>query len=134
VIAEVSPEEGYGVRNEQAIQQVPRQAFQGIENIQPGMQFQARGPQGQVAMVMVVKVDDEFVTVDGNHPLAGVPLRFQVKIVDVREATAEELQHGHVHGAGGVQHGEEGAEGSQDSQGGQAAEPQQPRPSRQRRA
>lgn len=100
----IAPEQAYGVRNEQMVQQVPKAAFQGVANIQPGMQFQARGPNGQTALVTVTAVSEETVTVDANHPLAGVPLTFAVSIVEVRTATEEELAHGHVHGAGGHQH------------------------------
>lgn len=94
----------YGERDERMVQVVPQSAFQGVPKIEPGMQFQARGPQGQVALVTVTKVEAGNVTVDGNHPLAGLPLTFDVKIVDIRNATAEELDHGHVHGAGGHHH------------------------------
>lgn len=93
----VKPEDGYGEFNPQLLQQVPREAFQGVESIEPGMQFQAQGEGGQVQMVTVREVTDEAVTVDGNHPLAGQVLNFDVTIESVREASAEELEHGHVH-------------------------------------
>jgi FKBP-type peptidyl-prolyl cis-trans isomerase SlyD len=85
------------------MQDVPREAFQGVEDIQPGMQFQGRGPQG-VINVTVVRVDEDKVHIDGNHPLAGQTLHFNVEVTGVREANAEELAHGHVHGAGGHHH------------------------------
>jgi len=100
---DVAPEEGYGVRHPELEQQVPREAFQGVEDIQPGMQFQGRGPQG-VINVTVTKVEDGVVHIDGNHPLAGQTLHFDVEVTDVREATAEEQQHGHAHGPGGHEH------------------------------
>lgn len=100
---EVSPEEGYGERHEELVQQIPRDAFQGVDDIQPGMQFQGRGPQGAVN-VTVASIDGDTVHIDGNHPLAGKKLHFAVDVADVREASAEETEHGHVHGAGGVQH------------------------------
>jgi len=100
---DVAPEEGYGVRHAELEQQVPREAFQGVEDIQPGMQFQGRGPQG-VINVTVTKVEDGVVHIDGNHPLAGQTLHFDVQVTEVREATAEEQQHGHVHGPGGHHH------------------------------
>ncbi|HET6430964.1 peptidylprolyl isomerase [Dyella sp.] len=100
---DVSPEEGYGVRHAELEQQVPRDAFQGVESIEPGMQFQGRGPQG-VINVTVTKVENDVVFIDGNHPLAGQNLHFDVQVTDVREASAEEKEHGHVHGAGGHQH------------------------------
>ncbi|MDE1964648.1 MAG: peptidylprolyl isomerase [Xanthomonadaceae bacterium] len=100
---DVAPEEGYGVRHAELEQQVPRDAFQGVEDIQPGMQFQGRGPQG-VINVTVTKVEDGVVHIDGNHPLAGRTLHFDVQVTEVREATDEERQHGHAHGPGGHHH------------------------------
>lgn len=100
----IAPEEGYGERHEGLIQDVPRDAFQGVEDIQPGMQFHAQGPSGPM-VVTVKEVGDNTVKVDGNHPLAGETLHFDVEVADVREATAEEQEHGHVHGAGGHDHG-----------------------------
>jgi FKBP-type peptidyl-prolyl cis-trans isomerase SlyD len=99
----VPPEQAYGHRNEQMIQSVPRDRFQGVADIKPGMQFQANTPQGP-RIVTIVAADAQNVTVDANHPLAGVPLKFDVKVTDVRDASAEELQHGHVHGPGAHQH------------------------------
>lgn len=100
---EVAAEDGYGEHQEFMVQQVPREAFQGVDVIEPGMQFQAQTPQGGMT-VTVTAVDDSTVTVDGNHPLAGQVLFFAVEIVSVRDATAEEREHGHVHGAGGHHH------------------------------
>ncbi|MGH8506149.1 MAG: FKBP-type peptidyl-prolyl cis-trans isomerase [Stenotrophobium sp.] len=99
----VSPEQGYGARDEALVQNVPRRAFQGVADVQPGMSFRADGPQGPVS-VTVVKVAGDMVTIDGNHALAGENLNFDVEIAEVREATEEELAHGHVHGAGGHHH------------------------------
>lgn len=101
--ADVSPEEGYGVHHPELQQEVPREAFQGVEDIQPGMQFQGHGPQG-VINVTVTRVEPDKVYIDGNHPLAGQTLHFAVEVTDVRPASAEELAHGHVHGAGGHHH------------------------------
>jgi FKBP-type peptidyl-prolyl cis-trans isomerase SlyD len=98
----VAPEKGYGVRNNELIQQVPRSAFGGQE-IKPGMQFQAQGSQG-AQIVTVTDVGLESVTVDGNHPLAGVELNFAVEVMEIRPATEDELAHGHVHGPGGHHH------------------------------
>ena len=100
---DVEPQEGYGPRHEEMVQSVPRSAFQGVPEVKPGMQFQANGPQGQV-LVTVIEAGDEEVKVDGNHPLAGQTLHFDVEVTEVREATEEELTHGHVHGADGVEH------------------------------
>jgi FKBP-type peptidyl-prolyl cis-trans isomerase SlyD len=99
----VDPEQGYGQRNPGMVQSVPKSAFKTTQDVQPGMQFQAQTPQGPVT-VTVTDVTDDQVTVDANHPLAGVPLNFDVTVVNVRDATVEELQHGHAHGAGGHQH------------------------------
>lgn len=100
----VAPEEGYGERHDGLIQEVPRDAFQGVDDIQPGMQFHAQGPSGPM-VVTVKEVGEGTVKVDGNHPLAGETLHFDVEVAEVREATAEEQEHGHVHGAGGHDHG-----------------------------
>jgi len=98
----VSPEKGYGVKNDQLIQKVPRSAF-GTQDIKPGMQFQTQGNHGaQVVTVTAVGLDS--VTVDGNHPLAGVELNFEVEVMNIRPATKEELDHGHVHGPEGHHH------------------------------
>ncbi|MEZ5465478.1 MAG: peptidylprolyl isomerase [Lysobacteraceae bacterium] len=97
----VAPEEGYGLRNEQLIQSVPREAFQGVDKIEPGMRFQAQTQNGPVN-VEVTEVADATVTIDGNHPLAGKALHFDVTVAEVREASEEELSHGHVHGVGGA--------------------------------
>lgn len=99
----VNPEEGYGETQPALVQEVPRDAFQGVANVEPGMQFQAQ-TQGGPLMVTVTKVEGDTVTVDGNHPLAGQKLNFDVEIAEVREATSEEVEHGHVHGEGGHQH------------------------------
>lgn len=94
---EVQPEEGYGQVNPQLVQKVPHSAFEGAPEIKAGMQFQAEGPDGQAQLITVKEVSDDEVTVDGNHPLAGQVLNFDVTIEDVREASAEELEHGHAH-------------------------------------
>jgi FKBP-type peptidyl-prolyl cis-trans isomerase SlyD len=99
----VAPERGYGPRDERLVQIVPRVRFGEISSLAPGMQVQTGGPQGR-RTVTVVRVDPDFVTVDGNHPLAGRTLHFSVEIADVRKATHEEVSHGHVHGAGGHHH------------------------------
>ncbi len=96
----VSPEDGYGEKNPALEQAVPIDRFQGIDNIEVGMQFQASTDQGPVS-VRVVKVEDDQVTVDGNHPLAGEHLNFKVTVKDVRTASEEELAHGHVHQSDG---------------------------------
>jgi FKBP-type peptidyl-prolyl cis-trans isomerase SlyD len=99
----VEPAEGYGQRDARLVQQVPRRQF-GDANVQPGMQFHAQTSQGQNRVVTVTHIAGDMVTVDGNHPLAGENLHFDVEVEDVRDATAEELEHGHVHGPDGHHH------------------------------
>lgn len=99
----IDPDEAYGEHDPQQVQQVPRSAFQGVDQIEVGMQFTAQGEHG-VVTVSVVDVDAETVTIDANHPLAGVRLHFDCDVVDVREASEEELAHGHAHGEGGHHH------------------------------
>jgi len=101
--AQVAPEEGYGEIQPQLVQEVPRDAFQGVESVEPGMQFQAQ-TQGGPLMVTVTQIEGDTVTVDGNHPLAGQSLNFDVEIAEVREASEEEAEHGHVHGEDGHEH------------------------------
>ncbi|MCB0489237.1 MAG: peptidylprolyl isomerase [Cyclobacteriaceae bacterium] len=95
----ISPEKGYGEKNDQLVQKVPLTAF-GKQEVVPGMQFSTQ--KGQV--VTVTEVGKESVTVDGNHPLAGVELNFEVKVMEIREATPDEVSHGHVHGPNGHHH------------------------------
>ena len=97
----VTAAEGYGEVQKELIQEVPKEAFQGIDTIEVGMQFEAQTGQGGTVPVTVIDVTDDLVTVDGNHPLAGKNLNFEVSIEDVREATEEELANGHVNGLAG---------------------------------
>jgi FKBP-type peptidyl-prolyl cis-trans isomerase SlyD len=99
----VPPAEGYGTRDEALIQRVPKRTLQGAGEIKKGMQFQARTDDG-MRLFTVTAVVGDMITLDGNHPLADQTLHFDVEVVSVREATAEELEHGHVHGAGGHHH------------------------------
>lgn len=101
VQADVPPEKAYGPRHEQLVQQVAKTAFPEGASVVPGMQFEARSERGPM-VVMVTEVGENQVTIDGNHPLAGRNLHFAVEVADVREPTAEELNHGHVHGADGA--------------------------------
>lgn len=96
----ISAEEAYGPYHDGLRQAVPLEAFGDIEDIVPGMRFIAETEMGQ-RPVQVMEVKDDVVIVDGNHPLAGQSLNFSVEIVDVREASAEEIAHGHVHAQGG---------------------------------
>jgi FKBP-type peptidyl-prolyl cis-trans isomerase SlyD len=95
----IAPDKGYGDRDQRLVQEVPRSAF-GDQEVKEGMQFHTN--QGDV--VRVIKVGLENVTVDANHPLAGIELNFAVEVMDVRNATSDEIAHGHVHGEGGHQH------------------------------
>ena len=79
------------------IQVVPRSAFPGVEVIEVGMRFTASDQQGQQQTVSVTQIEADEVTVDGNHPLAGQTLHFDVEILSVRAATEEEIDHGHLH-------------------------------------
>ncbi len=99
----VPPEEGYGDKDPQLIQELPKDMFGGIDNIEVGMEFHAEtddGPQ----VVEVIDIEGDTVTIDGNHPLAGMDLHFDVEVIEVRDATEEELEHGHVHAAGDCGH------------------------------
>lgn len=98
VAAVIAPEKAYGMPVDALIQTVPREAFgDEIDKVEVGMRFQAETEQGPVPVV-VTAMDEATVTVDGNHPLAGQELHFDVSIAEVRDATADELEHGHVHG------------------------------------
>jgi FKBP-type peptidyl-prolyl cis-trans isomerase SlyD len=103
VKASIEPANAYGERHDALKQEVPAELFSGVEKVEVGMQFQSETDQGPV-LVTVTEVGEQTITVDGNHPLAGVHLNFDVNVREVREATAEELEHGHVHGEGGHHH------------------------------
>jgi len=100
----LGPSEGYGEYDESLVQRIPRRLLQGIGNVYVGMQLQAQSEHGSRA-VTVTQVQGDMVTIDGNHPLAGQNLNFEVRVEDVRAATEDELAHGHVHGPGGHHHG-----------------------------
>jgi len=93
----VQPDDAYGDVNPELVQTVPISAFDSPENVKAGVQFQAQGPDGQVQLITVQEVTDDGVTINANHPLAGQVLHFDVTIEEVREASAEEVAHGHVH-------------------------------------
>jgi FKBP-type peptidyl-prolyl cis-trans isomerase SlyD len=93
---EVPASEAYGEKDESLIQKAPREYFQGVE-LQKGMPLQAQTPEGQIINMVVVDFDDNEVVVDMNHPLAGKDLVFDIEVVNVREATPEEILHGHAH-------------------------------------
>jgi FKBP-type peptidyl-prolyl cis-trans isomerase SlyD len=95
----IAPEDAYGELMEEMIQVISRDMFEGIDNIEVGMQFHADVSSG-TGVVKVVNIEDDDITIDGNHPLAGLALTFDVEVIDVRPATEEEAAHGHIHGAG----------------------------------
>lgn len=99
---DVAAADAYGERHDQLVQAVPKSMFEGMD-VEVGLQFRATSEAGEQSVV-VVEVNDEQVVVDGNHPLAGHDLSFDVEIVAVRAATADEIDHGHVHGTGGCNH------------------------------
>jgi FKBP-type peptidyl-prolyl cis-trans isomerase SlyD len=102
---ELDPVDGYGVRDETMISRVPVKAIRGGKGkrLKPGSQVYVNTEDGE-RLATVVKAGKFQATVDGNHPLAGLKLRFSLKIEDVRDASAEEIAHGHAHGVGGHQH------------------------------
>ncbi|MDZ7669037.1 MAG: peptidylprolyl isomerase [Gammaproteobacteria bacterium] len=95
--ATVQPEEAYGEVNPQLVQDVPLEVLDGIENLHVGMALQSKAPDGSVQNLRVDAIGDESATLNANHPLAGEVLKFEVSVEDVREATEEELEHGHSH-------------------------------------
>ena len=95
----VKPEDGYGVHHAEGIQEIPKEALQGIENIEIGMELQSQDEQGNPFIVRIEEIKDDVIIINANHPLAGQTLHFNVSIESVREATADELEHGHVHSA-----------------------------------
>ncbi|GAB4574130.1 MAG: peptidylprolyl isomerase [Anaerolineae bacterium] len=99
----VSPDEGYGEYMEEAVESVPRSLFPADLDLQEGLILSVRDESGAVYDAVVVEIADDAVTLDFNHPLAGENLHFDVEVVDVREATAEERDHGHPH-VGGHHH------------------------------
>ena len=103
LVAIIAPEQAYGTRNEEMVQEVPRENFENPEEIKVGAQFQVQ-MQDHVQIAVVTDVKDDIITVDMNHPLADETLHFDVEVMEVRDASAEELEHGHVHGAGGHHH------------------------------
>ena len=100
----VEPEDAYGEYSAELVSTLNRSMFEGVDQLEVGMQFHASAPDGQMQIVTIRDLDGDDVTVDGNHPLAGQRLNFKVKVVAIRDASEEEVAHGHVHGEGGHQH------------------------------
>lgn len=97
----IPPEDAYGIYNDDLVQSVPRSSFDSSLNIVPGMEF---SNEDSNAIFRVIEIQKELVVLDGNHPLAGEKLTFDIKITNVRDASSEEISHGHVHGPGGHHH------------------------------
>ncbi len=95
----IEPEDAYGEYSPELVATLNRAMFEGVDELEVGMQFHASGPDGGMQIVTIRELD-----VDGNHPLAGQRLNFEVKVVNVREASEEEVAHGHIHGEGGHHH------------------------------
>lgn len=100
----VEPEEAYGEYSAELVATLNRSMFEGVDELEVGMQFHASGPDGGMQIVTIRELEGDDVIVDGNHPLAGQRLHFAVKVVNVRDASQEEVAHGHIHGEGGHQH------------------------------
>lgn len=100
----IEPEDAYGEYSAELITTLGREMFEGVDELQVGMQFHASAPDGGMQIVTIREVDGDDVIIDGNHPLAGQQLNFKVKVVGVRAASEEEIAYGHVHGEGGHQH------------------------------
>ena len=92
----IEPGDAYGERDQEKIQNIPRDLFPADIELEPGMSFRGKTDQEQTVIVIITDVHDDHVVVDGNHPLAGMRLHFDVEVVDVREATDEEISQGHV--------------------------------------
>jgi FKBP-type peptidyl-prolyl cis-trans isomerase SlyD len=99
----VEPEDAYGEYNKEMVQVVPRETFKEFEKIEQGMVFNANTQNGPIQL-KVTDIEGDNITVDPNHPLSGKTLHFSGSVIEVREATEEELEHGHVHGEGGDTH------------------------------
>lgn len=100
----IEPEKAYGEYSPELVAVLNRAMFEGVDELAVGMQFHASGPNGGMQIVTVRDIDGDDVTVDGNHPLAGQRLNFKVTVVAVRDASEEEVAHGHIHGEGGHHH------------------------------
>lgn len=100
----VEPEDAYGEYSAELVATLNRSMFEGVDELEVGMQFHASGPDGSMQIVTIRELEGDDVIVDGNHPLAGQRLNFKVKVVEVRDASEEEVAHGHIHGEGGHHH------------------------------
>ncbi len=103
LVAIIAPDQAYGVRSEELVQKIPLENFSDAAEVKVGAQFQVQNGE-HIHIATVTTVGDKSATVDMNHPLADETLHFDVEVMDVRKPTKEELEHGHVHGAGGHHH------------------------------
>jgi len=103
IIIAIEPKDGYGLRDAALVHTVPRNAFNGVEQLEVGMHFES-SEENESEMVTITAIEGDQVTVDSNHPLAGVVLNFDIDVLTVRDATDEEIKHGHVHGPDGHNH------------------------------
>jgi FKBP-type peptidyl-prolyl cis-trans isomerase SlyD len=101
-VIDIAPDLAYGERHEELVQAVPKSMFEDMD-VNPGMTFRATTDEGEQS-VMIIDVNDEDIIVDGNHPLSGLTLNFDVEILEVREANEEEIAHGHPHTDDGCEH------------------------------
>ncbi|WP_089718758.1 FKBP-type peptidyl-prolyl cis-trans isomerase [Candidatus Entotheonella palauensis] len=101
---QVGAADAYGEYDDEMVQTLPRSEFAGIDHLEVGMRLQAQNQDGNTFTVHIAQIEGDQVMIDGNHPLAGMPLTFEIEIVAIRDATTEELQHGHAHGEGGHHH------------------------------
>lgn len=101
---EVEAGDAYGEHDANLIVDVPKSRLPNSDKLSIGDQFQASGPNGEMLLFRVIELNGEDVKLDGNHPLAGEKLTFDVEVMGIREATAEEMAHGHAHGPGGHHH------------------------------
>ena len=99
----LAPEEGFGTRDDELIREMDLEGFEDSEEVSPGLVFHA-DLDGELRFYTVMSVEDDTVVIDGNHPFAGKTLIFDVTVKEVRDATEEELEHGHVHGEHGHHH------------------------------
>ena len=100
----MQPEQGYGAINDQLMIDVERSQLGEVEGLEVGMRFVAESPDGQEQVFNVIGMEGDVVKLDGNHSLAGIVLTFDVEILEIRAATDEEKEHGHIHGPGGHEH------------------------------
>lgn len=100
----VEPKDGYGEREEEAMMEVPRDEFPEEVPVEVGVELEVTDKEGDIMLVTISKVDDEMVTLDTNHPLAGFQLHFDIKVIGIRDATPEEIEHEHAHEDGHNRH------------------------------